>query len=93
MLEAMACECLIIGSDTPPVTEVLRDGENGLLVDFFSPEEIASRVEDALAAPEKFDAMRAAARQTILERFALADLLPRHRLLIETLTRGETPEL
>jgi len=61
------------------------------LVDFFSPDEIATRVCEVLAAPEKFDGLRAAARQTILERFALADLLPRHRLLIETLARGETP--
>jgi hypothetical protein len=58
----------------------------------FSPEEIAARVGEVLAAPKKFDGMRAAARQTILERFALADLLPRHRLLIETLARGEAPD-
>jgi glycosyltransferase involved in cell wall biosynthesis len=92
MLEAMACECLIIGSATPPVTEVLADGKNGLLADFFSPEEIAVRVGEVLAAPEKFDAMRSAARQTIIDRFALGDLLPRHRLLIDSLARGETPE-
>jgi len=37
MLEAMAAGCLIVGSATPPVQEVIADGENGVLVDFFAP--------------------------------------------------------
>lgn len=44
MLEAMACGCLLVGSRTHPVQEVLRHRENGLLVDFFSPLEIAGAV-------------------------------------------------
>lgn len=44
MLEAMAMGCPIVASDTPPVKEFLQHERNGLLVDFFSPEEITQSV-------------------------------------------------
>jgi glycosyltransferase involved in cell wall biosynthesis len=44
MLEAMSTGCLVLGSDTPPVTEIIRDGENGLLFDFFSPKRLPTEL-------------------------------------------------
>ena len=35
MLEAMSCGALIVGSNTGPVTEVIKNNENGIIVDFF----------------------------------------------------------
>jgi glycosyltransferase involved in cell wall biosynthesis len=78
MLEAMATGCLVIGSNTDPVTEVIRDRENGLLVDFFNPEAIADRVDEALDHPEEMQPLRAMARATIQESYDLAKLLPQH---------------
>ena len=48
MLEAMSTGCLIVASGTQPVTEVIKNRENGLLVDFFNVKGIADRVHDAL---------------------------------------------
>jgi glycosyltransferase involved in cell wall biosynthesis len=78
MLEAMSAGCLVIASNTPPVTEIIQDGVNGILVDFFSPQEIANRVEEALDNPDKMASIRAKARETIMERYDLAKLLPQH---------------
>lgn len=85
MLEVMALGRVLIGSDTAPVREVIRDGENGLLVDFFSPDAIADRIADVLADPKAFAPLGAAARTTIIERYALSDCLARHVDLIHGL--------
>lgn len=78
MLEAMSAGCVIVGSSTQPVQEVIRDGENGLLTDFFSPAAIAGRVEEALDNRQAMESVRARARETIIERYDLKKLLPRH---------------
>lgn len=78
MLEALATGCLIVGSATPPVKEVIEDGVNGLLVDFFNPEQIADRVIEALDNPDKMAAIRTKARETIVENYDLNKLLPQH---------------
>lgn len=63
LLEAMALGCLIVGSRTAPVEEVLIDGRNGLLVDFFNPKEIARKIVQALENPERFSNLRLQAFQ------------------------------
>ena len=86
-LEAMAAGCLVIGSRTPPVTEVIRDGHNGLLVDFFSEVEVADRVDEALDHPDRMQRLRDTARQTVTQRYALKSCLSRQVHLIEQMAR------
>lgn len=85
-LEAMACGALVIGSATPPVEEVIADGENGLLTDFFNSEEIAEKVDTALTDPDKFLPLRHAARQTVVDRYSGGQCLPKWLKLIEKVT-------
>lgn len=86
MLEAMSTGCVIVASNTPPVKEVITDGVNGLLVDFFSPAAIASRVEDVLDNLDSMADLRRQARETILKTYDLNTLLPQH---IDWILQGE----
>jgi glycosyltransferase involved in cell wall biosynthesis len=69
VLEAMSAGCLVIGSRTPPVEEVVQHGGNGILVDFFSPAQIAERVIEALEDRRAHTSLRENARQTVCDRF------------------------
>ena len=71
MLESMAAGAHVVGSDTAPVRELIRDGENGTLVDFFDVKGWSKALVKALARPETFLDLRRAARQTILEGYDL----------------------
>jgi glycosyltransferase involved in cell wall biosynthesis len=88
LLEAMAAGCLIIGSRTPPVEEVIVDGENGRLVDFFDIEKLADDLTRACANPTGQNRLRQSARATILRRYDLKSVcLPQHLKLLQKLTR------
>lgn len=88
LLEAMATGCLVVASDTAPVREVIEDGVNGLWVDFFDSTALAERIEAALDDRERAAGLRQQARETVLERYALAKLLPLHLKLMERYAGG-----
>ncbi|WP_216899861.1 glycosyltransferase [Synechococcus sp. CCY 9618] len=69
LLEAMACGALVVGSDNPPVSEVIRHGHNGLLVPFNQPDRLAAWLTAVLADPMAFAPMAEAGRATIAARY------------------------
>jgi glycosyltransferase involved in cell wall biosynthesis len=95
MLEAMACGALVIGSATAPVEEVIEDGRNGLLVPFFDRDALAGRLLEALASVGRPAPIRAAARRTVAERYALPRCLERQSALLQEVIgvgrRGRLP--
>lgn len=77
LLEAMSCGCLIIGSDTAPVREVVVHDETGLLVDFHSSVQLAKTMHRAIDRDASFTHLRMAAREQVLRHYRSADLLPK----------------
>ena len=88
LLEAMACGCAVVGSDTAPVREVIRDGVNGLLVDFFSPDDLASAVAEVLGDRERAAALGQSARATVEQRYDLDSCVSRHLALMNLVASG-----
>lgn len=88
MLEAMSCGAPVIGSNTPPVTEVIEDGLNGLITDFFDSMGLSEKVEKLLSDPEISARLGSNARATVLEKYSLTKCLPRQLGLISLVAAG-----
>lgn len=89
MVETMAAGTLVVGSNTAPVAEVIQDGVNGRLVDFFDVDAWSAALTDALARPEAHDALREAARRMVRERYDLRSVcLPKQIDLLLRLERS-----
>ena len=88
LIEAMACGCAVVGSDTAPVREAIRHGQNGLLVDFFSASDLASAVAELLRDRERARAFGEAARATVQQTYELNACVSRHLALINLVASG-----
>ena len=86
LMEAMSAGGLIVASRTPPVEEMIRDGGNGRLVDFFDVAGWSAALVEALANPAAGDRLRQAARAPLAAGYDL----PRHCLprLVEFVERA-----
>jgi glycosyltransferase involved in cell wall biosynthesis len=71
MMQAMATECVLLGSATAPVQEVLQHEVNGLLADFYDVDGLAAQALRVLRQPEQFRPLAAAARRLVMERYEL----------------------
>jgi glycosyltransferase involved in cell wall biosynthesis len=83
LMDALACGCVVLGSDTSPVQEMIRHGENGLLGGFFDVEGLTEHALEVLGNPHKYRAMRDAAVQTIRDHYSLEKTMPKLIALYE----------
>jgi glycosyltransferase involved in cell wall biosynthesis len=88
MMDAMSCGAVVLGSDTGPVREMIVDGENGLLADFFDVEGIAQKAVRVLRDPAAFRPLGRAAEHMIGERYSVAAVLPKMLRLYEEAADG-----
>lgn len=83
LMNALACGCTVLASDTAPVREMIEHGRNGLLVDFFDVEGFAARAVEVLRDPAAHRPLGEAGAALVRERYALDVCLPRLVSLFE----------
>jgi glycosyltransferase involved in cell wall biosynthesis len=84
MLEAMSAGALVVASRTPPVEEVMKDGINGLLIDFFDVDTWSDVLIRALAEIDRYRDIRVGARRTIVDSYDLrTNCLPKQIEFVE----------
>jgi len=92
LLEAMASGCCLVASRTPPVEEVIADGVNGRLVDFFDPAALATALAGVLHGQGDVAGQRAAARRTVVEGYDLKTrCLPGGLALLDRVAASRRP--
>jgi glycosyltransferase involved in cell wall biosynthesis len=86
MLEAMAVGVPVLGSDTGPVREVIRDGENGYLTGFFDTAALADRALGLIARRDEAAAVGLRGRETVLRDYDFESVgLPAYLELLQPL--------
>jgi glycosyltransferase involved in cell wall biosynthesis len=77
MMNAMSCGAVVLGSDTAPVREMIRDGHTGLLSDFFDIDSLAEKAVRVLRDPASYRPLGQAAQKSITDQYSLDVTLPR----------------
>lgn len=89
LMQAMSTGCAIVASNTPPVQEVIEDGNTGLLFDFFDKQALCERVCALLADPELRARLGSAARSHILTHYDLKSIcLPQQIQWVEDILKN-----
>jgi glycosyltransferase involved in cell wall biosynthesis len=83
MMDALSCGAVVLGSSTTPVREMIRDGENGLLADFFDTDQMAEKAVQVLRDPAAFRPLGRTAEEIITRDYSLEAVLPRMLALYE----------
>src|SRR5262249_46092596 len=71
LMNALACGTTVLASNTAPVREMIQDGRNGLLADFFDVEALADRAGKVLDAPLDYKHLGQAGVKMIREHYSL----------------------
>ena len=77
LMDALSCGAVVLGSNTAPVREMIRDGENGLLADFFDVDGLARKAVEAIRDPAAVRPLGRAAEQMVKDKYSLDVLLPK----------------
>jgi glycosyltransferase involved in cell wall biosynthesis len=87
LLNALACGATILASDTPPVREMIRNGVNGVLFDFFNVDALADLTNQLLDRREEYKVLGKQGAAIIKERYSVDVCLPQMVGLYESVKR------
>jgi glycosyltransferase involved in cell wall biosynthesis len=88
LLDALACGCTVLASDTPPVREFIRQGETGLLRNFFDVDGFVASALDVLRDPGAYRHLGQAGEKLIREQYSLRTIIPRMTAFYEEVAQG-----
>jgi glycosyltransferase involved in cell wall biosynthesis len=77
LLNAMACGCVVLGSDVPPVREVIDGGVHGLIEPLFDLDRLTEAALRVLDDPAAYKPLGEAARDRMENDFSLDACVPR----------------
>lgn len=83
LMDALACGCTVLASGTAPVREMIEDGCNGRLCEFYDIEGFAARAIEVLREPSAFRYLGSEAEKRIHRQYAIDVTLPRLAGLFE----------
>ena len=88
LFEAMSMQCAIVASDTEPVIEIIKDNENGLLIPFYDIKQLSQKITHVIdnKNTKEIKEIKERARQTVVDKYDLQKLLPRHVGITKTIS-------
>jgi glycosyltransferase involved in cell wall biosynthesis len=90
VIEAMAAGKPVVASKIAPLTEIIREGETGLLVSRDDPRAIANAVAWLFTHPEQARAMGKHGQETVCNHFSAEKMAAETRLLYDDVLRERT---
>lgn len=88
LLDALACECVVLASDTAPVREVVEHETNGLLAGFFDVDAFTAQALRVLRDPLAYRKLGLVGRHLIEERYSIERTTANLWELFERVTAG-----
>ena len=77
LMNALACGCTLLASDTQPVREMVHHGQNGLLNSFYDVDGFVAQAIDVLDDPVAYRSLGETGIEMIHDRYSLTKVLPR----------------
>ncbi len=87
LLNALSCECTVLGSNTAPVRELIQDDQNGLLVDFFDVDDWVRRSLQVLDDPPSHVGLGRQGRSLVEKRYCIPVCLEQMQQLYQSVAR------